>query len=160
MVQKLAERLGQPVVIDNRSGTGGNVGYEFVAKAKMRMIGGEIDMTLIVVPTALPQTQAGKVRALAVLSNGRFPSLPNVPTAKEAGIDNWEVAVWYGVLAPAGTRRDYSPYCSSSILTASGPRMNATRNPGRFWWGSESNSTPRRLSSDVVAAKSRTLKPM
>src|SRR5450756_2801440 len=34
MGQKLAERLGQPVVIDNRPGAGGNVGYEFVAKAK------------------------------------------------------------------------------------------------------------------------------
>jgi tripartite-type tricarboxylate transporter receptor subunit TctC len=48
----------------------------------------------------------GKVRALAVLSGERMPSLPNVPTAKEAGIDNLEVINWYGILAPAGTPRD------------------------------------------------------
>ena len=106
MGQKLAERLGQPVVIDNRPGAGGNVGYEFVAKAKMSMIGGEIDLMLIVVPTALPQIQAGKVRALAVLRNERLASLPNVPTIKEAGIDNSEVTTWYGILVPAGTPRD------------------------------------------------------
>ena len=50
-----------------------------------------------------PQIQTGKVRVLAVLSNKRFPPLPNVPTAKEAGIDNFEVTAWYGLLAPAKT---------------------------------------------------------
>ncbi len=50
--------------------------------------------------------QAHKVRALSVLGNKRAPSLPNVPTAREAGIDNWEVTIWYGLLAPAGTPRD------------------------------------------------------
>ena len=47
------------------------------------------------------------MRALAVLHNNeRLPSLPNVPTAKEAGIDNLDVSGWYGILAPAGTPRD------------------------------------------------------
>jgi tripartite-type tricarboxylate transporter receptor subunit TctC len=50
--------------------------------------------------------QAGKMRALAVLSKERIPSLPNVPTAKEAGIDNFEVTSWFGIIAPAGTPRD------------------------------------------------------
>jgi tripartite-type tricarboxylate transporter receptor subunit TctC len=48
----------------------------------------------------------GKGRALAVLSDKRDRSLPNVPTAKEAGIDNYEVTAWYGILTPAGTPRD------------------------------------------------------
>ena len=70
------------------------------------LMGGEVDMVVIGPPAAMPQIQAGKVRALAVLSNERVPSLPNVPTAKEAGIDNFEVTTWYGILAPAGTPRD------------------------------------------------------
>lgn len=54
----------------------------------------------------MPQIQSGKVKALAVLQSERVSSLPNVPTAKEAGIDNFEVVNWYGLLAPAGTPRD------------------------------------------------------
>ena len=54
---------------------------------------------------SLTGVQAGKARALAVLSDQCLTSLPNVPTAKEAGIDNYVVMVWYGLLAPTGTPR-------------------------------------------------------
>jgi tripartite-type tricarboxylate transporter receptor subunit TctC len=60
-------------------------------------------MVVIGLPTSLQQIQAGKVRALAVLSARRLPELPDVPTAKEAGIDNFETSTWYGLLAPGGT---------------------------------------------------------
>lgn len=83
-----------------------HVPYKGANQAMVALMGNEIDMVLIVVPNAAPQIQAGKVRALAVLSNQRVPSLPNVPTVKEAGIDNCDVASWYGILAPAGTPRD------------------------------------------------------
>jgi tripartite-type tricarboxylate transporter receptor subunit TctC len=68
----------------------------------LNMMGGEVDMVVIGVPAALPQIRAGKVRALAVLAPARLASLPQVPTSKEAGIDNFEVLTWYGILAPAG----------------------------------------------------------
>jgi tripartite-type tricarboxylate transporter receptor subunit TctC len=83
-----------------------NVTYKGSAQALIGMLGGEIDVIVIGPTAAMPQIQAGKVRALAVLRNERLPSLPNVPTIKEAGIDNSEVTTWYGVLARAGTPRD------------------------------------------------------
>ena len=83
-----------------------NVTYKGSAQALIGMLGGEIDVIVIGPTAAMPQIQAGKVRALAVLRNERLPSLPNVPTIKEAGIENSEVTTWYGVLAPAGTPRD------------------------------------------------------
>ena len=83
-----------------------HVPYKGAGPALIGLMGGEVDMVVIGPPAAMPQIQAGKVRALAVLSNERVPSLPNVPTAKEAGIDNFEVTTWYGILAPAGTPRD------------------------------------------------------
>jgi tripartite-type tricarboxylate transporter receptor subunit TctC len=58
------------------------------------------------VPAAIPHLQSGKVKALAVLGDERSTLLSNVPTAKEAGIDNWVVPSRYGFLAPAGTPRD------------------------------------------------------
>jgi tripartite-type tricarboxylate transporter receptor subunit TctC len=69
------------------------------------LLGGEVQV-MILGPAALPQIQAGKVKVLAVLSEERWRVLPNVPTAKEAGVDNLVVTGWHGLLVPAGTPRD------------------------------------------------------
>jgi tripartite-type tricarboxylate transporter receptor subunit TctC len=83
-----------------------NVPYKGAGPAMTALMGGEIDMAIFSVTGAISQIQDGKVRALAVLSNKRASPLPNVPTAKEAGIDNFVVTTWIGILAPAGTPRD------------------------------------------------------
>lgn len=83
-----------------------HVPYKGSNQAMLGVMGNEIDVVVIGIPSSLPHIQAGRVRALAVLSEERLPSLPGVPTAKEAGIDNFEVTTWYGILAPAGTPRD------------------------------------------------------
>jgi tripartite-type tricarboxylate transporter receptor subunit TctC len=80
-----------------------HVPYKGVAAAVVGMMGGEIDMAFLASTAAVPQVQAGKVRALAVLSDTRAMQLPAVPTAREAGIDKLVVPIWYGLLAPAGT---------------------------------------------------------
>jgi tripartite-type tricarboxylate transporter receptor subunit TctC len=58
------------------------------------------------------------VRALAVLSEKRLPTLPEVPTAGEAGVDNFVVPVWYGMFAPARTPADIVSRVSREILKA------------------------------------------
>ena len=83
-----------------------HVVYKGSNQAMIGMIGNEVDMVIIGIPPAQAQIQAGKVRPLAVLSGERLPAFPEVPTIKEAGIDNFEVTTWYGMLAPAGTPRD------------------------------------------------------
>jgi tripartite-type tricarboxylate transporter receptor subunit TctC len=83
-----------------------HVPYKGTGVALISLISGQIDMLVMAVPAAAAQVNAGKVRALAVLSAQRERALPNVPTAKEAGVDNFEVPIWYGILAPAGTPRD------------------------------------------------------
>ena len=65
-----------------------HVPYKGANLAMIGMMGGEVDMVVIGITNAVPQIQAGKVRGLAVLSNARVPALPDVPTAKEAGIEN------------------------------------------------------------------------
>jgi len=82
------------------------VAYKSVGTAVIALISGEINMMVCNVSTASPHIQAGKARALAVLSDKRLTSLPNVPTAKEAGVENLEMALWHGILAPAGTPRN------------------------------------------------------
>jgi tripartite-type tricarboxylate transporter receptor subunit TctC len=83
-----------------------HVPYKGTGLALIGLVGGQVDMLVMAVPAANSQIQAGKVRALAVLSAQRVSVLPNVPTAKEAGVDNFEVPIWYGILAPAATPRD------------------------------------------------------
>ena len=82
-----------------------HVPYKGVAPAMVGMLGGEIDLSILSVATAATQVDDGKVRALAVLSDSRALRLPDVPTAKEAGVDNLVVPIWYGFFAPAGTPR-------------------------------------------------------
>jgi tripartite-type tricarboxylate transporter receptor subunit TctC len=83
-----------------------HVSYKGAGPALIGLMGGEVDMVVSAPSVVAPQVQTGKVRVLAVLSKERFPSLPNAPTAKEAGIENFEVASWHGILAPVGTPRD------------------------------------------------------
>lgn len=83
-----------------------HVPYKGAGPAMIGLVGGEVNMQASSIPAAIPHIQSGKVKALAVLSDERSILLSNVPTAKEAGIDNWVVASRYGFLAPAGTPRD------------------------------------------------------
>ncbi len=83
-----------------------HVPYKGTGVALIALMSGQVDMLVMAVPAVAPQIHAGKVRALAVLSAQRVATIANVPTAKEAGVDNFEVPIWYGILAPAGTPRD------------------------------------------------------
>lgn len=83
-----------------------HVPYKGSGLALIGLISGQVDMEVLAVPAALSQIQAGRVRALAVLAPQRAAQLPNVPTAAESGYENFEISVWYGILAPAATPRD------------------------------------------------------
>jgi tripartite-type tricarboxylate transporter receptor subunit TctC len=80
-----------------------HVPYKGSGLALIGVVSGQVDLEILGVPAALPQIQAGRVRALAVLAPQRSAQLPNVPTAKESGYENFEISVWYGILAPAAT---------------------------------------------------------
>ena len=56
-----------------------------------------------VLPPALPQIRAGKLRAVAVTSAQRTPQLPDVPSVAESGVPGFESTIAWGVLAPRGT---------------------------------------------------------
>jgi tripartite-type tricarboxylate transporter receptor subunit TctC len=80
-----------------------HVPYKGSGQALIGLISGQVDALIMAAPAAAGQVQAGKVRALTVISEKRAPALPQVPTAKEAGFENFVVDIWYGVLAASGT---------------------------------------------------------
>jgi tripartite-type tricarboxylate transporter receptor subunit TctC len=82
-----------------------HVPYKGVNLAMNEVLAGRIQLVVIGIPAALPFIQAGRLRALAVIAPQRVSTLPNVPTAAEAGLASFEVTTWYGILVPAGTPR-------------------------------------------------------
>jgi tripartite-type tricarboxylate transporter receptor subunit TctC len=80
-----------------------HVPYRGAAPAVNDLIAGQIDGVVDNPPTVLPHINAGKLRALAVAAKQRLGLLPDVPTAAEAGIKNFEASSWFGIMAPAGT---------------------------------------------------------
>jgi tripartite-type tricarboxylate transporter receptor subunit TctC len=89
-----------------RSMTGVNivhVPYKGAAPATNAVMAGQIQMAFFV-PTGLePHIRAGKLKALAVASRKRLQTLPEVPTAAEAGLPGFETYTWFGLAAPQGT---------------------------------------------------------
>jgi tripartite-type tricarboxylate transporter receptor subunit TctC len=89
---------------------GKNAGVEFLRvpyksspQITTDLLGGQIQFAFVDLAAAAPLVKSGKVRALAVLADKRFTSLPDVPTMTEAGFPGFNVVAWFGMFAPAGT---------------------------------------------------------
>ncbi len=80
--------------------------YKGSAPVMNDLLGGHVSVAFSVLPPALGNIQAGKLRAIAVTSKKRFSLLPNVPTFDEAGMPGFEAVLHYGLLAPAGTPKE------------------------------------------------------
>jgi tripartite-type tricarboxylate transporter receptor subunit TctC len=80
-----------------------HVPYKGVETAMLGMLSGQVQIVIMGLPPALPHINSGKLRALAAVSKERLARLPDVPTVAEAGLPDFQVDTWYGILAPAGT---------------------------------------------------------
>ena len=65
----------------------------------------------------IPFIRSEKVRGIAVSGELRSPALPQMPTFSEAGVPNFDVRVWYGLLAPAGTPKSIVEKMSAAIAS-------------------------------------------
>jgi tripartite-type tricarboxylate transporter receptor subunit TctC len=82
-----------------------HVPYKGSGDAIKDLLGGVVAMNFDTMPPVLPHIQAGKLRGLAISTPKRLSQLPDVPTFLEEGITSFDVANWYGVMAPGGTPR-------------------------------------------------------
>jgi tripartite-type tricarboxylate transporter receptor subunit TctC len=82
-----------------------HVPYKGSPQAITGLLGGEIALIFATLPPTLPQVAAGKARALAVTTPERSGAAPEVPTMKEAGLKDFELVLYTGILAPAGVPR-------------------------------------------------------
>ena len=116
------------------NGTAGHLAFESIkTQAKLQivhvpykgspplqadLIGGQIAAGFDNVLSSLPHVKAGRLRALAVSGGKRSPAMPDVPTVAEAALPGFDVTVWQGILAPAGTPRDVVTRLNSEIVSA------------------------------------------
>ena len=80
-----------------------HVSYKGSSPAINDVLGGHVQLMFTGLPSVLAQLNAGKLRGIAVTSRQRLASVPDVPTFAEAGVKDFEVSPWFGLLAPAHT---------------------------------------------------------
>jgi tripartite-type tricarboxylate transporter receptor subunit TctC len=95
-----------------------HVPYKGGAPASAAAASGEVAMALLNLGSALNFVKGGKAKPLAVTSAKRNPNFPDWPTAVEAGIPNFVEAIWIGMAAPAGVRRDMVDRMSAEVAKA------------------------------------------
>jgi tripartite-type tricarboxylate transporter receptor subunit TctC len=79
------------------------VSYKSGGESVAAVLGHQVDMTFESITILLPLIRGGKVRALAITSRNRTPLAPDLPTMIEAGVPDYEVTTFNGIVAPAGT---------------------------------------------------------
>jgi tripartite-type tricarboxylate transporter receptor subunit TctC len=129
-----------------------HVPYKGVNPALTDMLGGRIDLMFDVLSQYEPHlhsgNMSGKVRALAVAQSRRLARLPSVPTAAEAGLPGYELATWFGLLAPAGTPAEALGRLNSEVLKVlAGRELNETLEKIGFEAGGNS---PREFAAMIV----------
>ncbi|MBI1989436.1 MAG: tripartite tricarboxylate transporter substrate binding protein [Betaproteobacteria bacterium] len=95
-----------------------HVPYRGAPEATTAVIAGEVDINFPSVTGALPFVKTGRLKALAVSSAKRAPTLPSVPTLSESGLTGYERAGWNGVLAPAGVPKEIIARLNAAIIKA------------------------------------------
>ena len=80
--------------------------YKGSSPAILSVVTGETQFYISDIPSAAGQVSSGALRAVAVTGDSRLPSMPAIPTAKEAGLPQYHVASWFAAFAPAGTALD------------------------------------------------------
>lgn len=80
-----------------------HVPYRGAGPAMADLVAGQIDMIFDGLGTSAPQIQGGQIHGIALAAAQRNPAVPNVPTASEAGLANFDVSTWYAIFAVKGT---------------------------------------------------------
>lgn len=94
------------------------VPYKGTGPAMNDLLGGQVDFMCDQTTNTTSQIKSGKVKAYAVTTKKRVPSLPELPTMSEAGLPGFEIAVWHGLYAPKGTPKQAIDSLATALQTA------------------------------------------
>jgi tripartite-type tricarboxylate transporter receptor subunit TctC len=95
-----------------------HVPYKGAAPAVADLLGGQVQMGIFDVPVVLPHIKSGRLKALAVTTAQKVPTLPEVPTTAEVGYPKVISDNWYGLVAAAGTPPEVLKRIHAAAMTA------------------------------------------
>lgn len=112
-----------------------HVPYKGAAPAVADLVAGQVNVICDSVATSHPHVKAGKLRGLALAAPKRYAAAPEIPTTAEAGLPNFEISLWFGLLGPTGmppaiTRRLNSEV--NTIMSAPDMRERIVTMGGEF----------------------------
>lgn len=93
-----------------------HVAYRGSGPAMTDLVGGQVEVMTETVPAAISFIKSGQLQPLAVLTPERISMLPDIPTAKEQGYDNYNVSSLFGVMAPTGTPQDILDKLNAALI--------------------------------------------
>lgn len=105
-----------------------HIPYNGGAPAQMALLSAEVDFTFDNLATAASNINSGKLKALAVTTDQRSELLPEVPTVKESGLEDFSVSTWWGLVVPAGTPAEEIEKLNAAFTSA----MNKEKARERF----------------------------
>lgn len=105
-----------------------HIPYNGGAPAQLALLSAEVDFTFDNLATAAPNIKNGKLKALAVTTEDRSDMLPKIPTVKESGLEDFSIATWWGIVAPAGTPKEEIKKINEAFTAA----MNSDKAKERF----------------------------
>jgi tripartite-type tricarboxylate transporter receptor subunit TctC len=82
-----------------------HVPYKGGGPSMIALVGGEVSVCFATMPSAVGYVKGGRLRGIAVTTEKRSPSMPDLPTIAETGVKGYEAGSWYGLSAPANTPR-------------------------------------------------------
>lgn len=94
-----------------------HIPYNGNGPAGTAVISGQVEILFGSLPALLPHAKGGRVRALAVGTLARAPSMPEVPTVAESGYPGFDASLWLAVMAPAGTPQPIIDRLHREIVT-------------------------------------------
>jgi tripartite-type tricarboxylate transporter receptor subunit TctC len=130
-----------------------HVPYRGAAEAMTAVLSNQVHLTFATSPSAVPHVRSGALRGLAMTGTRRMAALPDLPTAEEAGVADFEVLGWNGLVAPAGTPAAVITRLNAAVVKAvADPAVrSALVNQGAEPWSTK----PEEFAAYIQAEKTR-----
>jgi tripartite-type tricarboxylate transporter receptor subunit TctC len=129
-----------------------HIPYRGDAPMLTALLSGDIQIAFMPQSTGSKQVETGQLKGLGVTGRKRWPSIPQVPTMKEAGVNGMEEGSWYGLFVPTGTSPEIVKYLREAMVkTLAAPEVNERiRSTGQEPVGSETADFQAFFKSEVA----------
>ena len=149
----IVARLAAEQLLSQSGGKATPIMYKGSAPTTIAVMRGEVQFAFEPVVVVMPHVNGGKMRALGVAMNKRSSAAPNIPTVTESGLLGFDIPVWFGFMAPAGTPPEVIKKLNAEITKAArAPDLQEKLNGAGLEIGA---STPEQFTATVTSERDK-----